>query len=99
MNKNDLKKYDTVYQKYIKKLYLDTVPDNDDGNNYKEFMDLFFILTAPFAYEVEDKMLEYVKKHPKADLSELAQYFLVLVPPGTLPPDADEWDDDEEDEE
>lgn len=98
MNKNDLKKYDTIYQKYIKEFYQDMVPDDDEGENYKLFMDFFFILTAPFAYEVEDEMLEYAKKHPKADFVELRQHFYFLVPPGTLPPDADEWDDDEEDE-
>ena len=98
MTKNDLKKYDTKYQKYIKEHYLDTVPNNDDGDNYKAFMDFMFVLLAPFSYEVEDEMLEYVKKHPKADFSELYQYFTVLVPPGTLPPGADEWEDDEDEE-
>ena len=98
MTKNDLKKYDTTYQKYIKDHYLDKIPDNDEGKNYKEFMDFMFVLTAPCAYEVEDEMLEYAKKHPDADMWGFYQYFTYLVPPGTLPPDADEWDDDEEDE-
>ena len=44
-------------------------------------------------------MAEYAKKHPNADIAEMYQYFTVLVPPGTLPPDADEWDDEEDDDE
>ena len=98
VTKNDLKKYDTKYQKYMKECYLDMVPENDDGDNYKSFMDFFFFFTAPFAYEVEDEMLEYAKKHPKADFAELYHYFTVIVPPGTLPPDSDEWDDEEDDD-
>ena len=99
MNKNELKKYDTAYQKYVKVRYLNIIPDNDEGENYKSFMDFIFILLAPYSYEVEDEMLEYARKHPKADISELYQHFTFLVPTGTLPPDADEWDDDEDDEE
>lgn len=99
MNKKELKKYETTYQKYVKELYLDSVPDNDAGENYKSFMDFIFILLAPFSYKVEDEMLEYAKKHPNADIAEMYQHFTFLVPPGTLPPDADEWDDDDDDDE
>lgn len=98
MDKNDFIRYGTPYQKYIKSLFLDTIPDNDVGENYKAFMDFDFILTFPYYYEVEEEMLEYAKKHPNADIAELYQHFTFLVPPGTLPPDADEWDDEEDDD-
>lgn len=99
MNLDKLKKYDTKYQKYIKENYAANIPDDTDSSeNYSKVGRFYFILEAPYHYEVEDEMLEYARKHPKADIAELYQYFTFLVPSGTLPPDADEWDDDEDDE-
>lgn len=99
MNLDELRKYDTKYQEYIKATYAADIPDDTDtSEHYHSVNEFLFVLQAPYHYEVENKMLEYAKKHPKADLAELSRFFDTIVPPGTLPPDADEWDDDEEDE-
>ena len=99
MNKDLLKKYDTPYQKLIIERFADAVPDSrDTSENYSKVNWFFYILEAPFHYEAEDQMLQFANEHPKCTIRELDDYFSEIVPDGTLPPDADEWDDDEEDE-
>lgn len=96
MNKELLLKYDTDYQKLIVDRYYRIIPEKPQTSEEYSLKGIFqFILEAPYPYEVEEKMFEYAKAHPEASVFDMNDYFDSIVPPGTLPPDADEWDDDE----
>lgn len=94
MKKTEFEKYNTKYQIALRKKYIDTLPEDNDGDNYDVFSTFLFILAAPEQYEVEDEMLEYLNSHPDATVRELFEYFDSVAPSG-LPPCASEWEDDE----
>ena len=100
MNKELLLKYDSNYQKLIVERYYRIIPEKPQTSEEYSLKGIFqFILEAPFYYRVEDEMFEYAKIHTDASVFDMNDYFDSIVTPGTLPPDADEWDDEEEEEE
>lgn len=78
----------TEFQRYIKSKF-------DVDGVYEA--DYLFALNAPEEYEVEEEMLNYIKRNQDATLEDILNYFTEIVPPG-LPPCASKWEDDEEDE-
>ena len=53
--------------------------DNVVVCSYEDYADYLFILNAPRAHGVEDKMLEYAMQHKNATLRELSEYFDVIA--------------------
>lgn len=68
---------------------LDKAFDASKLDQYSADM-LDVLQNAPAHYKNEDKMEAYFKKHPKADVIELVNYWFKITPPGPAP--GDDWD-------
>lgn len=86
----------TVHEEYTK-IITERYGKYKNGT-YEEKGDYSWILYAPEQYLTEEKMLDYVKKNPKATLKDVAYYADKITPDGLPPGDdgADLLEDDED---
>lgn len=89
----------TPYMKLIEKRFHDQVFDAaGKPRDNKIHGDYLCALEAPFDYQNESEMMEYVESHPEASIEDVSHYFDLITPNGLPPGDdgADLLDDDEE---
>ncbi len=72
--------------------------DHGQEMSYQEEGTFLSLPNGPFAYENENKMIQYAKEHPEATMDEMLDYWDSITPNG-LPPgmtDEDLMDDENE---
>nr|DAO42501.1 MAG TPA: hypothetical protein [Caudoviricetes sp.] len=75
--------------KLIEERYHNQVFDaNGKPKDYETHMDYMWAWGAPFDYQNEPEMMEYVESHPEATLKDINHYFDLITPDG-LPPGDD----------
>ena len=78
----------TAYMKEIEKRYEAAVFDeNRRPKDHEAYMTYLEILNAPFDYENEPEMLEYLESHPDAEIEDVDRYFTLITPDGPPPGD------------
>ncbi|MCC8191834.1 MAG: hypothetical protein LIO41_02175 [Ruminococcus sp.] len=75
----------TVHEEYTK--IIEERYGQYKNGTYEEKGDYSWIFDAPEQYLTEEKMLEYVKSHPKATIKEVSCYAGNITPIGLAPGD------------
>ena len=84
----------TAYMQEIERRYEAAVFDEKRRpKDHEKYMLYLEILNAPFDYENEQEMLEYLEGNPDATIEDVDHYFNLITPDG--PPPGDDGTEDE----